>query len=166
MKSFNLFSIISIWLYVSFMLDNSTIRKKIDTHHLNIVCILSYFDQFLFFALFPLQHICYYFNQPTSYRWTLPLSILWYLFFFVLTNDKPRLLTVVIWFHHTLRQQYRKTLRLRDLHKQRWVQFIDIHTSVLFLTHQKHIQNKKGDCFYSPTLIWNLCVILFSSYSI
>ena len=43
------------------MLGNSTIRYICDTHHLNIICLILYFDIFPFFgALFPLQHICYY----------------------------------------------------------------------------------------------------------
>ena len=46
--------------------------------HLNIICLISYFDIFPFFQpLSPLQHICYYFNKPTLYRWNPTLSIVY-----------------------------------------------------------------------------------------
>ena len=48
---------------------------------IHIIWILSVLYRistyFLFKALFPLQHICYYFNKPTPYRWTLKLSIVY-----------------------------------------------------------------------------------------
>ena len=42
------FSIRSIWSYMRFMLGNSTIVHICDTQHLNILCIISYFDIFPF----------------------------------------------------------------------------------------------------------------------
>ena len=51
----------SIWSYMRFKLGAITIRYIYDTHHLNIICIISYFDIFPFFkALLPLQHICHF----------------------------------------------------------------------------------------------------------
>ena len=61
-----------------FMLGNITIKYICDTQHLNFICLISYFDMLPFFwALFPLKHICYYFNKRTPYRWTLTLSIVY-----------------------------------------------------------------------------------------
>ena len=62
-----------------FKLGDSNIIYTYDTQDLNIIFIISYSDMFPFFkALLPLQHIRYYFNQPTPYHWTLTLSILYY----------------------------------------------------------------------------------------
>ena len=41
----------SIWSYVCFMVGNSTIRYICDTHHLNIICIISYFKIIPFFSI-------------------------------------------------------------------------------------------------------------------
>ena len=61
------FGLINLIVHV-FKLGNSIVRYIYDTHHLNIICIILYFDMIPFFqALLSLQHICYYFNQPTPY---------------------------------------------------------------------------------------------------
>ena len=114
------------------MLGNSTIIYICDTQHLNIICIILYFNIFTFLALLPLQHICYYFNKPT-----VPLDphvvyfLQMYNKFFVLMTNKPQLFTVVLLLHRILHQQYGQMLRLRHLLTQRWVQFIDNHTCLL-----------------------------------
>ena len=48
--------ILSIWTYVHFMLGDITIRYIYDTQHLNIICIISYFD------IFPIFCHYYYYN--------------------------------------------------------------------------------------------------------
>ena len=73
-----------------FMLTESTIRYIYDTQHLNINCILLYSDIFVFRALLPLKHTCYYFNQPTPYLWTLTLSILFYLPYIRCLQDRKK----------------------------------------------------------------------------
>ena len=56
---------------------------------MNIICLISYFDIFPFSkALFPLQHICYYFDEPTPYPWTLTFSI-FYIFTIHLSFQQP-----------------------------------------------------------------------------
>ena len=60
-----------------FKLGDITIRYIYDTHHLNIICIISYFNIFTFFKEWlALQYICYSFNKTAPYRWTLTLYIL------------------------------------------------------------------------------------------
>ena len=72
-----------------FRLGYCTIRYIYDTFHLNIICLISYFDIFTFFrVLFPLQHICYYFNKPTPYYLNLTLSIV-YIFTIYLPFLRP-----------------------------------------------------------------------------
>ena len=46
-------------------------------HSIWILSVLYRIPTYLIFeALLPLQHICYYFNQPTPYRWTIRLYII------------------------------------------------------------------------------------------
>ena len=102
-----------------FKLGNSNLRYIYDTPHLNTICVISYFDIFTFFrVLFILQHICYYFNQPTPYLCTLHVvySVLFVIHLPFARPVKPRIFTVIVWFYRILRQQYRITLRLRDQH--------------------------------------------------
>ena len=124
-----------IWSYVRFKLGNSTITYIYDRQNLNIICILSYFDIFPFFReLLPLQHVCCYFNQPTSYRCTLHVvySLLSAIHFLFARPVKPRLFTVVVWLYRILCQKYGRTLRLCDQHTQRLVHYIDIHTTAVW----------------------------------
>ena len=46
-----IFSIRSIWSYMRFKLGENTIRYIYDTHNLNILCIISYYDIFTFFRI-------------------------------------------------------------------------------------------------------------------
>ena len=88
----------SIWLYIRFMLGNSTIKYICDTQRLNIICLILYFDIFTIIrSLFPLQHICYYFNKPAPYRWTLTLPIVYIFtihlsFLWLISHDYSQLL--------------------------------------------------------------------------
>ena len=68
--------------------------------------------------------------------------------FVVLTTNKSRLFTVVIWLHCIRHQQYRQTLRLRILQTQRWVQFINIHTTTILSIALKNIQDKTRWLFF------------------
>ena len=54
--------------------------------------ILTYL---LFLPLFYLQHNCYCFNEPTTYRWTLTLSIL-YIFTIHLSFSSPRIASLTL----------------------------------------------------------------------
>ena len=86
----------------------------------------------------------------------------------VLRTDKPQLFTVVIWLHCILCQQYGRTLRLCDIHTQRWVQFIDIHSTAIFLSRQIHIQDITRWLFntvlhFVKSLVWYQSV--FNKYS-
>ena len=87
--------------------------------------------------------------------------------FVVLMTNKPRIFMVVIWLYRILRQQYGQTLCLLDLHTQRWVQFIDIHTIAIFLSRWKYIQYITGWLFiivlhFLKSYVWYLSV--FNQY--
>ena len=98
--------IISIWLYVHFMSGEITIRYIFDTHHLNIICIISYYDIFtLFLALLLLQHICCF--LISLHRTARTSGCLLFLFTINLTflrPVEPRLFTVIVWLYRILRQ--------------------------------------------------------------
>ena len=101
------------------MLGDSTIRYIYDTHNLNIICIISYFDIFPFFREFlPLKHICYYYNEPTPYSGPSRCLFFNLKYIFVQKTGKPRLFIVFVLLYLIPRQQYRQMLRLRDLHTQ------------------------------------------------
>ena len=70
----------SIWSYMRFDLGNSTVICIYDTQHFHIICIILYFNIFPFFwALLPLQHMCYYFIQLHRTAGTFTLFICCYL---------------------------------------------------------------------------------------
>ena len=127
-----------------FILCNSTIRYICYAHNLNIICIILYFDMFTFFRYYYHYNI-YAIILISPHRTDGTSCCLFfdiYNKFIVLTTDKPRLFTVVIWLHRILCQQYWKKLRLCNVRTQRWVKFIDIHTTDIFVLHQKDIQEK------------------------
>ena len=96
------------------MLGNNTIKYISDTQHLNIICIISYFDIFPFFQHYFHYNICAII-LISLHRTTGPSRCLFidiYNTFVVLTTNKPRLFTVVILLHRILRQQYGRMLRL------------------------------------------------------
>ena len=147
--------IILIRSYMSFILGNSTIRYICYTQHLNIMCIIFYFNIFPFFKhylhynIYAIILISLHLNSgPSRY-----LFFDIYNNFFVLTPDKPRLFTVVIWLHRILRQQYGRTLGLLDLPTKRWAQFIDIHTTaIVFIASKTYSGHNKFIVYYIPTL--------------
>ena len=103
------FSIRSVWSCMRFMLGNSTIRYICDTNHLNILCIILYFDISPFF-----KHYFYYSIYAIiliSLQCAVGTSrcILFVILntFVILMNNKPRLFTVVIWLYRIIRQQER-----------------------------------------------------------
>ena len=62
-------------------------------------------------------------------------------YFFFLTTDKPLLFTGFISLHCILLQKYGQMLRLFHLRTERCVQFIDIHTTRIFLSRRNYIQD-------------------------
>ena len=103
------------------MLDEITIRYIFDTQHLNISCIILYFDIFTFFKNY-FHYKIYAIILINVHRTAGPSRCLLFVIFntfVVLTTDKPRLFTVVILLYHILRQQYRRKFRLCDIHTQR-----------------------------------------------
>ena len=144
-----------IWLYVSLMSVNSTIRYICDTQHLNIICIISYFNIFPFFrALFPLQHICYYLNLPTLYRWTIPMSIIWYLKYICSSND---LWTATIHGCHLIKLHTLPTIRANIVSswstdtKVSAINWYSYYRYFVYFT-ENIFRTTQGDYFYSPTL--------------
>ena len=134
----------SIWSYVRFMLVNSSIRYICDTQHLNIICIISYFNIFHFFNHYFYCNI-YAIILINLHRTAGPSHCLFfdiYNKFVVVATDKLRLFTVVISLHCILRQQYGWTLRLRDLQTHRGKCNLLIFILLLFcLSHRKHLQD-------------------------
>ena len=127
------------------MLGNSTIRYICDTHNLNIICIISYFNIFSFFReLFPLQQNIAIILISLHCTAGLSRCLLFDIYntFVVFTTDKPRPFTVDIWLHCIIRKQYEQTLCFCDLQTKRWVQFIDI-SPLLFFYRIKNISRKK-----------------------
>ena len=81
------------------MLGNSNIRYIFDTQHLNILCIISYFDIFPFFSKHYFHHNIYAIVLVNLHRTAGPSHFLFfdiYNTFVALTTDKLQLFTVVV----------------------------------------------------------------------
>ena len=154
----------------AFKSGNCTIIYIFDAQHLNIIYIISYFEIFpCLRELFPLQHICYYFNMPTPYNWT--LHVVYYLLFAIhlLFSDREN--------RDYSRFLFDYIAYLANNKGKHCIFVINIHTckctTLIFiltrfgLSHWYNIQDNKGWLFlYSPTRCWQVCVRLFSFYSI
>ena len=91
-----------------FMLGNITIRCICVTQHLNIIFIIMYFNIFNCFGHYSHNNI-YTIILIILHRTAGPSRCLLsdiYNKFVVLTTDKPRLFTVVVFFYQTFFQQY------------------------------------------------------------
>ena len=156
--------IILIWLYVSFMLVNSTIRYIFDIQYLNITCIILHFVIFPFFKHY-FHYNIYAILLIILHRTAGPSRCLFfdiYNKFVVLTNNKPQLFTVVIWLHCILRQQYgQNCVFVIYIHKGKCNSLIFI--LLLFcLLHRKNIQDKTRWLFFLIVLHLVKSVILVS----
>ena len=83
------------------MLGNSTIRYISDKQHLNIICIISYFDIFHFFDNY-LHYNIIDIILISLHRTAGPSRCLFFDIndkFVVITTNKPQLFNVVIWLH-------------------------------------------------------------------
>ena len=81
----------------------------------HILTYFLYFENYFHYNIYAIILIILQYNTGPSCC----IFVTIYNKFVVLTTDKPRLFTVVIWLHRVLCQQYGQMLRLRDLPTQR-----------------------------------------------
>ena len=146
-----------------FKLGNSTIRYIYDTHHLNIICIISYPNIFTFFGHYHHYNI-YAIILIGLHRTAGPSRCLWFVIrntFVVRNTGKTPTINVCCliisrtpptiranvassWYTYT---------KLSALH---WYS----HYFYLVYRIDKILRTKQGDCFYSPSLRFFLCEIV------
>ena len=136
------------------MLGDSNIIYIFDTQHLNTICFISHFKIISFYYYY-LHYNIWAIDLISLKRTSGPSRCLFFVIvntFVVLTTDKSRLFTVVIWLYCILCQQYGKCcVFLMYPHKGKPNSLVFI--ILLFcLSHWKIFRTKQGDYFYSPKL--------------
>ena len=168
-KPFIYFSVRSIWLYAQFKLGNSTIIYICDTQHLNIIPTISYLDIFNFFIVINITPYKLLFYSA----YTVPLDPSRCLFvgiinIIIILNAG---ITTPIHGFFLILSQTLTTLQANI--PSSWSTYTHVSALYLYLYYYGlvyHIdilfRTIQCDCFYSPTLCWQVCVISFSFYSI
>ena len=130
------------------MLGDSNIRYIYDTQHLNIICIISYFDIFPFLHYF--HSNIYAITLISLHRTAGPSPCIFFVTFntfFVLMIDKPRL--SLLSFDHiaySAKNTGERCVFVIYIHKGMFNSLIFI--LLLFcLSHIKIFRTKQGDCF-------------------